>query len=178
MNWSAEQRAARVRAIIFDVDGVLTDGRLIYHADGESKNFHARDGHGIVLARLAGLRTALLTGRKSEVVRRRAAELKIDALREGVIRKGEALPELLATLDVNADEVCYVGDDLVDLAVMRQVIFPVAVADAVEEVRAAAAWVTSSRGGQGAGREIVEFVLKSAGLWAGMVRRHEQEMYS
>jgi 3-deoxy-D-manno-octulosonate 8-phosphate phosphatase (KDO 8-P phosphatase) len=178
MNWSAEQRAARVRAIIFDVDGVLTDGRLIYDAKGESKNFHARDGHGIVMARLAGLRTAILTGRTSEVVRRRAAELKIDALREGVIRKGEALPELLAALEVRADEVCYVGDDLVDLAVMQQVIFPVAVADAVEEVRAAAAWVTNAGGGQGAARELVEFILKSAGLWTDMIRRHEREVYT
>lgn len=178
MNWSAEQRAARVRAIIFDVDGVLTDGRLIYHANGESKNFHARDGHGIVLARLAGLRTAILTGRTSEVVRRRVAELKMDALREGVIRKGEALPELLSALDVKADEVCYVGDDLVDLAVMQQVIFPVAVADAVEEVRAAAAMVTNADGGQGAAREIVEFILKSTGRWADMIRRHERELYT
>lgn len=178
MNWSAEQRAARVRAIIFDVDGVLTDGGLIYHADGESKVFNVRDGHGIVLARLAGLRTAFLTGRASEAVRRRATELKIDALREGVVRKGEALGELAQALGVQPEHLCYAGDDLVDLPVMRQVGFPVTVADAVAEVRAAAAWVAPSRGGQGAAREIVEFILKASGHWAGIVQRHERERYA
>lgn len=177
MSLSAEQRAARVRAVILDVDGVLTDGGLLYHAEGESKMFNVRDGHGIVLARLAGMRTAFLTGRVSEVVRRRAAELKIDALREGVYRKGEALPELLRVLEVKAEQVCYAGDDLVDLPVMKRVGFPVTVADAVPEVRAAAAWIAPSRGGQGAVREIMEFILKSNGMWDGMVRRHEQERY-
>lgn len=177
MSLSAEQRAARVRAIIFDVDGVLTDGGLIYHADGESKVFNVRDGHGVVMARLAGLRTAFLTGRSSEVVRRRAAELKINALREGVIRKGEVLNELLTALDVRPEHVCYAGDDLVDLPVMRKVGFPVTVADAVPEVRAAAVWVTPSRGGQGAAREIVEFILKASGQWADIVQRHERERY-
>jgi 3-deoxy-D-manno-octulosonate 8-phosphate phosphatase (KDO 8-P phosphatase) len=177
MSLSAEQRASRVKAIILDVDGVLTDGGLIYHAEGESKVFNVRDGHGIVLARLAGMRTAFLTGRKSEVVRRRAAELKVDALREGVYKKGEALPELLSVLEVQPEHVCYAGDDLVDLAVMNRVGFPVTVADAVPEVRAAAAWVTPSRGGQGAVREIIEFILKSNGMWADMVRQHERERY-
>ncbi len=178
MSLSAEQRASRVRALIFDVDGVLTDGGLIYHADGESKVFNARDGHGIVMARLAGLRTAFLTGRISDVVRRRAAELKVDELREGIFRKGEALAELLRKLDVTAEQVCYAGDDLVDLAVMSRVGFPVTVADAVPELRAAAALVTSARGGQGAAREIVEFILKAQGQWPDMVRRHATESYS
>jgi len=177
MNLSAEQRAARVRAIILDVDGVLTDGGLIYHADGESKVFNVRDGHGIVLARLAGLRTAFLTGRSSEVVRRRAAELKIDALREGVYRKGEALDELLRALDVKAEHVCYAGDDLVDLAVLRRVGFPVAVADAEPEVREAAAWTSTLPGGHGAVREIITFILKCQGRWADLVQRHERERY-
>ncbi|HMO50815.1 MAG TPA: HAD hydrolase family protein [Kiritimatiellia bacterium] len=177
MNWSAEQRAARVRALILDVDGVLTDGGLLYHANGESKIFNVRDGHGIVLARLAGLRTAFLTGRASEAVRRRAAELKIDALREGVYRKGEALDELLRALDVQPEHVCYAGDDLVDLAVLRRVGFPAAPADAVPEVRDAAAWVATRPGGNGAVRELVEFILKSQGVWADIVRRHEREQY-
>jgi len=177
MSLSAEQRAARVRAIIFDVDGVLTDGGLIYHADGESKVFNVRDGHGVVMARLAGLKTAFLTGRSSEVVRRRAAELKIDALREGVIRKGAALAELLSALGVRPEHTCYAGDDLVDLPVMQQVGFPVTVADAVPEVRAAASWIAPSRGGQGAAREIIEFVLRASGQWEDVVKRHERERY-
>lgn len=177
MTLSAEQKAARVRAIILDVDGVLTDGGLIYHAEGESKVFNVRDGHGIVMARLAGIRTALLTGRTSEVVRRRATELKVDVLREGVVRKGAALDELLEALGVEADEVCYAGDDLVDLPVLRRVGFAATVADAVPEVRAAAAWVSTRGGGRGAVRELVEFILKARGLWEDIVERHEQERY-
>jgi 3-deoxy-D-manno-octulosonate 8-phosphate phosphatase (KDO 8-P phosphatase) len=177
MNWSAEQRAAQVRAIIMDVDGVLTDGGLVYHADGESKVFNARDGHGIVLARLAGLRTAFLTGRTSDVVRRRAAELKIDQVREGVVKKGQALYELSKALGVGTGHICYIGDDLVDLAVMDQVVFPVAVADAAEDVRDAAAWVTTLPGGHGAVRETIEFILKTKGLWADILKKHVKESY-
>lgn len=177
MNSSAEQRAAKVRAIILDVDGVLTDGGLWYGPDGEAKVFNVRDGHGIVLARLAGMKTAFLTGRRSESMRRRAAELKIDQVRDGVVRKGEALAELLAALGVTAEETCYAGDDLVDLPVLRKVGFPATVADAVPEVRAAVALVTAARGGHGAVRELVEFILKAKGEWAGMVERHEQEQY-
>jgi 3-deoxy-D-manno-octulosonate 8-phosphate phosphatase (KDO 8-P phosphatase) len=177
MNSSAEERAARVKAIILDVDGVLTDGGLWYGPSGESKLFNVRDGHGVVLARLAGMKVALLTGRASDAVRRRAAELKIDQLREGVVRKGEALAELLAALGVSAGEVCYAGDDLVDLPVLRQVGFPATVSDAVTEVRDAALWVSSARGGHGAVRELIEFILKAKGLWADIVARHEQERY-
>lgn len=177
MSLSAEQRAARVKAIILDVDGVLTDGGLWYGPSGEAKVFHVRDGHGVVMARLAGIKTAFLTGRSSDVMRRRAAELKIDQIREGVGRKGEALVELLAALGVTADETCYAGDDLVDLLVLRQVGFPATVADAVPEVRAAAAWVSQARGGHGAVRELIEFILKAKGLWADIVERHEQERY-
>lgn len=177
MKLSAESKARRVKAIILDVDGVLTDGGLIYTMDGESKVFNVRDGHGIVMARLAGLRTALLTGRSSEVVARRSAELKVDALRDGITRKGEALTELCRVLEVKPEQVCYAGDDLVDLAVMHRVGFPATVADAVPEVRAAAAWVSTARGGQGAVRELIEFILKAQGSWESIVRRHELEQY-
>ena len=178
MNWSVEQRAAKVKAIILDVDGVLTDGSLIYGAEGEWKVFHVRDGHGIVMARMAGLRTALLTGRVSEAVKRRAAELKVDALREGIVHKSRALDDLIDALHVSLDQVCYAGDDLVDLPVMQRVGFPATVADAAAEVREASAWVSRWPGGHGAVRELVEFILKSKGLWAEMVKRHQQERYS
>jgi 3-deoxy-D-manno-octulosonate 8-phosphate phosphatase (KDO 8-P phosphatase) len=177
MNWSIEHRAAQVKAIILDVDGVLTDGSLFYHSQGESKVFNVRDGHALVLARNAGIRTAFLTGRTSEAVRRRAAELNVDVLREGVARKGEALYELLKILDVQPAQVCYAGDDLVDLPVLRQVGFPVTVADAVAEVKNVAVWVAPSGGGRGAVRELVEYILKAKGLWPEIVLRHEQERY-
>lgn len=174
---SAEEKAANVKAIILDVDGVLTDGSLIYNPVGESKTFHVRDGHGVVLARLAGIKTALLTGRKVDVVSRRAKELKIDAVREGIIRKGEALDGLLEELGVTAEEACYAGDDLVDIPVMNRVGFAATVSDAVEDVRAVADWITPSRGGQGAVRELIEFVLKAKGLWQEIVDRHIEERY-
>ena len=177
MNLSAEQRAANVKAIILDVDGVLTDGGLIYGPEGESKVFNVRDGHALVMARMAGLRTAFLTGRRSDVVKRRAAELKIDALRDGVSRKKEAMRELLKELDVKSSQVCYAGDDLVDLPVLNEIGFPATVADAVDEVKNAAVLITKAPGGRGAVRELVEFILKAKGLWAEMVLKHEKEKY-
>lgn len=178
MQSSVEALATGVQALIMDVDGVLTDGGLGYLPVGEAKVFHVRDGHGLVLARLAGMRTAFLTGRVSEVVRRRAAELKINEVREGIYKKGQALPELLSALGVKPEHACYIGDDLVDLAPMKLVGFPAAVADAVPEIRAAAAWTSSQPGGRGAVRELVEFILKCKGAWADVVRRHELEQYT
>ncbi|HMP91175.1 MAG TPA: HAD hydrolase family protein [Kiritimatiellia bacterium] len=177
MNLSAEQRAANVRAIILDVDGVLTDGGLIYGPEGESKVFNVRDGHALVMARMAGIRTAFLTGRRSEVVKRRAEELKIDALRDGVTHKKSAMRELLKELDVQSMQVCYAGDDLVDLPVLNEVGFPVTVADAVDEVKNAAVWISKNSGGRGAVRELIEYILKAKGLWAEIVRKHEKEKY-
>jgi 3-deoxy-D-manno-octulosonate 8-phosphate phosphatase (KDO 8-P phosphatase) len=177
MPLSIEQRAAGVQALVLDVDGVLTDGSLVYGPDDEWKTFHVRDGHALVLCRLAGIKTALLTGRSSAAVRRRATELKVDALREGVARKGEVLLELAGTLRVQLDKMCYVGDDLVDLPALARVGFPVAPADAVAEVRSAAAWVTRAPGGRGAVRELVEMILKAQGSWADLVRRHERELF-
>lgn len=174
MDWSAEARASRVEAIIFDVDGVLTRGDLIYGADGEWKVFDVQDGQGFVLARRAGLKLALLSGRSSEVVRRRAEELKVDAFREGVTAKGVAFRELCAALQVHEDETCYVGDDLIDLPALREAGFPVAVANAVHEVLERVAWVTTRRGGEGAAREVVEFILKAKGLWDAMVKHYAE----
>ncbi len=175
MDWSAEARAARTEAIVFDVDGVLTRGDLVYGPDGDRlKAFDVRDGLGFVFARQAGLRLALLSGRTGEALRRRAADLKVDALREGVAQKGAALIELCAVLRVKPEEVCYVGDDLIDLPAMREAGFPVAVADAVAEVRARAAWVSTRPGGAGAARETIEYILKAKGKWDAIVNRYAE----
>lgn len=171
MKSSAKKRAAAVKAIIFDVDGVLTSGEIIHGPDGEWKIFDVQDGQGFVIARRAGLKLALLTARVSAPVRRRAAELKVDVLKEGARNKGRELPRVLKRLGVEAREACYVGDDLVDLAPMAAVGLPVAVANAVPEVRAAAAWVTRRRGGKGAAREVIEGILKAKGVWGATVRR-------
>jgi 3-deoxy-D-manno-octulosonate 8-phosphate phosphatase (KDO 8-P phosphatase) len=175
MSLSADRRAAFVEAIVFDVDGVLTRGDIIYASEGEWKTFNVQDGMGFDLARQAGLKLAMFSGRASTAVRRRAKELHVHALAEGVKDKGTAIAELLEKLGVKPEQVCYVGDDLIDLPAMDVVGFPVAVANAVEEVRSAAAWVTKKRGGEGAAREVIEFVLKAKGLWSKVVQRYSRK---
>lgn len=176
MKLSNEQLAARVEVVVFDVDGVLTRGEIIFAGpDLELKIFHVQDGQGFTLARRAGLQLALITGRSSEAVRRRAAELQVDVLMEGQARKGAALRELMAKLSVKPEQVCYVGDDLADLPALALAGFPVAVANAVEEVKAAARVETERRGGEGAAREVIEYILKAKGQWASMVQAYEED---
>ena len=176
MKPSSEQRAARVELLVMDVDGVLTGGQIIYPGlHGELKIFDVRDGHGLALAKRAGLQLAIITGRTSEAVQRRARELGVDVVMEGQSRKGAALVELMGKLRVKPERVCYVGDDLMDLPALLQAGFPVAVSDAVEEVKDAASWVTTKPGGQGAVRETVEYVLKAKGLWTSLVQSYRTE---
>jgi 3-deoxy-D-manno-octulosonate 8-phosphate phosphatase (KDO 8-P phosphatase) len=154
-----------VRAVVFDVDGVLTRGDIIYGPDGEWKIFDVQDGHGFTLAKKMGLKTALLTARKSAAVRQRAKDLRVDAFIEGSKNKAEGLRKILAKLRVKPAAACYVGDDLVDLPAMAVAGFPVAVANAVPEVKSRAALVTKRSGGAGAARELIEHILKAQGLW-------------
>lgn len=163
---TATERAKRVRLIIFDVDGVLTDGGIYIGPEGELfKAFHCRDGMGITLARKAGLKTAIITGRTSQQVAYRAGELHIDAVHQGCMDKRAAYRELKAQFGMMDEEVAYVGDDLIDLPTMLQCGFPAAVADASEEVREAAAYVASFPGGHGAVRDVIEYILKAQGRW-------------
>ena len=165
-------RPADIQALVCDVDGVLTRGDLIYGPDGgEWKVFNVQDGHGLVLARAAGLRVAWLTARRSDLVRRRARELKIDLLVDGQRDKAAGLARIARQLGVPAAAICYVGDDLLDLGALAAAGLPVAVANAVAEVKAAAAWTTTQRGGEGAIREVVERLLRASGKWAGLVAR-------
>ena len=175
MNLSPDQRAALVKCIVFDVDGVLTDGHVHIGTAGEFKSFNIQDGHGIVVARKMGLKIAFLTGRASEATQIRARELQIDDLHESRAGKGPALREVLTKLHIKPAETCYVGDDLVDLPAMRQVIFPVAVANAVAEVKFHASWVTTKRGGDGAAREVIEAVLKAQERWAYAVQKYLED---
>ena len=162
----AEKRAARVKLLIFDVDGVLTDGGIYIGPEGELfKAFHARDGLGITLARKAGIKTAILTGRTSPQVAFRAKELHIDRVHQGCKDKREAYRSLKKEFKVTDEEAAYVGDDLIDLPILLQCGFPAAVADAVEEVREAAAFVAQHPGGCGAVRDIIECILKAQGRW-------------
>lgn len=162
-----------IRAVICDVDGVLTDGTLFLGGgDTELKAFHAWDGAGIKHLLRSGIGVAFLTGRESEAVARRAAELGVAHVRQGAKDKLAACEELLSAMGVAAAAACYVGDDLVDIPVMRHVGYSVAVADAREEARAAADFVTHAAGGQGAVRELAERILKAQGKWAAVLSRY------
>lgn len=168
----ATERARRVRFIIFDVDGVLTDGGIYTGETGEfMKPFYVRDGLGIRLWQNEGFGTAIITGRKSAIVSLRAAELKIEDAYLGHIDKRSAYADIKARHGLLDEEIAYIGDDLVDLAVMGQVGFAAAPADAADEVCALSHFVAHAPGGRGAVREIVEFLLKAQGRWADIVAR-------
>jgi 3-deoxy-D-manno-octulosonate 8-phosphate phosphatase (KDO 8-P phosphatase) len=165
-----ERRAARIKLLLLDCDGVLTDGRLWLLAQGgEHKAFHTHDGLGLSLFHRAGLRSGIISGRTSEAVEMRAAELGIEFVRQGDPEKVAAFESVLRAAGVAEDEVAFVGDDLNDIPLMRRAELAVAVADATAETRAAAHYVTLAKGGQGAVREVVEMILKSQGRWHDLV---------
>ena len=165
-------RAEAVRLLILDVDGVLTDGTIIYSDSGEElKRFHVRDGSGLKLWRRAGMHAAFLSGRSSPAVSRRAAELGVTVVLQGRSDKLEALAEILAATGCAASQSCAVGDDLQDLPLLNAVGVAVAVHDACPEVRTMADYVTATPGGRGAARELVEWLLKRQGRWDGLIAR-------
>lgn len=152
--------ATRVDVVVFDVDGVLTDGRLYLGDDGtEFKAFHVRDGHGFKLLREAGVKTAALSGRRSSAVTRRLEELQVDLHRQGCQHKDQDFADLLRHFGIDGTQAAYLGDDVIDLPAMRMAGLPVAVADAHPTVRAAARWTTSLGGGRGAARELCDLIV-------------------
>ena len=168
--------AARVRLFLTDVDGVLTDGGILYDATGvETKRFHVRDGHGIKLLQRAGVAVGIITGRTSEVVAIRARELGIDIVRQGARDKVAAWREILAGTGILPVETAYVGDDIVDLPLLRAVGFSAAPSDAEPYVLDAVHVVASRPGGQGAVREIIEFLLRSRGSWEVVTGKYFSE---
>ena len=163
---TAAPRAARIRLLVLDVDGVLTDGGLVYGASGEeTKRFHVHDGLAVVAARKAGLQVAVLSSRASAAVTRRMTELGVSEVHQGVADKGSALTALCERLGLRAAEVAVMGDDLPDLAAMAHAGLALAPANAVAEVKRAADWVARRRGGDGAVREAVEMLLKARRAW-------------
>jgi 3-deoxy-D-manno-octulosonate 8-phosphate phosphatase (KDO 8-P phosphatase) len=169
----AQRRAAAVRLLVLDVDGVLTDGRLYFGADGESmKVFDVRDGHGVRLLREAGIEVAILSGRSSPIVDRRAGELGIVRVIQGAADKGGALASLARELGIALEHCAYIGDDWPDLAALARAGFAAAVADAAPEVRRAAHWSSSAPGGRGAVRELAEFILHAQGRFESAMGRH------
>lgn len=165
-----KERAKKVKLLIFDVDGVLTDGGIILDGDGdEYKKFDVRDGHGIKLLQRSGVEVAIITGRYSRVVEKRAGELGIMEVYQRCIEKVPAYEALIAKMGLSPEETAYVGDDVVDIPVLRRAGLPVAVADAHEEAKRHALMITKAKGGRGAARECVEFILKAKGLWDGII---------
>jgi YrbI family 3-deoxy-D-manno-octulosonate 8-phosphate phosphatase len=167
-----ERKCQSIQLILSDVDGVLSNGTIWYDNQCvESKAFHARDGLGIDIWHLAGYKFGLVTGRSSEIVRHRAAELKMTIVRQGISDKLEAVREILGQLQLTFDQVCFIGDDLPDIPPIRHAALGVAVADAVPEAITAADYVTQHRGGQGAVRETIELILKHQQRWEDIVQR-------
>jgi 3-deoxy-D-manno-octulosonate 8-phosphate phosphatase (KDO 8-P phosphatase) len=163
-------RAARVRLLLFDVDGVLTDGRILLDWEGrEAKQYHIRDGTGIVLARQAGLLTGVLSARSSASTMERARQLGMHIVRQGAQDKLEAYQDILREHRLRDEDIAYMGDDVLDLPVLRRVGLASAPADAAPEVREHVHWVSAYAGGAGAARELAELVLRAAGLWDAQI---------
>lgn len=164
--------AEPVQLLVLDVDGVLTDGGVIRDDAGQQiKRFHVRDGAGIVMWRRLGKDVAIITGKESAVVSHRAEELGIEHVHQNVGHKLDSFKDLCEELGVSANQVAYIGDDLPDLPVMKRVAVPIAVADAAEEVRAIAKYVTRYPGGYGAVRDAIEWLCKEMNLWESVLER-------
>jgi 3-deoxy-D-manno-octulosonate 8-phosphate phosphatase (KDO 8-P phosphatase) len=162
-----------IKLLALDVDGVLTDGSLILHDDGtESKCFNTLDGHGLRMWKRAGLKVAFLSGRPSEPTKRRAEQLGVDYCFTDCYDKLPKLKEILDRENLPADNVAYIGDDLPDLPAIMFAGFGVAVANAPDEVRANADYVTTKPGGSGAVREVIEYILKNSGVWQKLLEKY------
>jgi len=166
------ERARRIKLLLMDCDGTLTDGRIWLTPDGdEQKAVHARDGQGISIWHRAGLKSGIISGRASSGVERRAHELKMAYLHQDAKNKIIALEEIIADANVSVDECCFIGDDLGDIGVMRLVGLAVAVGDAAEDTKRSAHHVTALNGGAGAVREVIELILKAQDRWDELVEQ-------
>jgi len=173
MNPEVQQRAARIKLLLMDCDGVLTDGRIWLFENGEEqKGFHTRDGLGIELLHRAGLKSGIISGRNSNAVERRARLLGMSFVRQGCEDKRQAFAETVTKAGVTAGEVAFIGDDLNDIPLMLQSGLSVAVADAAFETREHAHYVTQALGGFGAVREVIELILKAQGLWEDLIKNY------
>src|SRR5271154_3620637 len=183
MDFSAAERARRIRLILFDVDGVLTDGKIwTLPSQGEKtyepKGFHAHDGIGISLARLGGLHTGVVTKRTSETVAQRARALRMEYVYMGQDYKIRALREIMQRGSFTLEQIAYVGDDIIDLPVMRVCGLAIAAANARDQVKAAAHYVTPNPGGQGAGRDAIDFVLQAHGVLDQCIEEYLDEHHA
>ena len=167
------QRAARVSLLLIDVDGVLTDGRIVYADYGdELKFFDVQDGAGLVFWHRMGLKSAIITSRKSRLLKRRAKDMRIDFLAQGCLLKLPTYEQLLKRFRLSDEQVCAIGDDLMELPILLRAGLAVAVPNAVEEIKQVCHYQTKRPGGRGAVREVVDILLKSKGLWDPLMQRY------
>ena len=173
---SLKSRLSRIKLFLCDVDGVLTDGSIFIGGEHEFKRFNIRDGLGLVLARRAGLKVGWVSARPSPATKMRADELKIDFLvqQTDATSKTAAIEKLLAQEKLNWSEVCFVGDDIIDLGPLTRAGFSAAVGDSVDEAKAVAHFITQAPGGRGAVREVVELILRVQGKWQGFVKNYSE----
>jgi len=168
------EKLKKIKMLILDVDGVMTDGGIIMDNDGrEMKQFNVRDGHGLVMIQRYGLEVGILTGRKSAVVEHRARDLKITEVYQGALNKREVFAEILKKNNLTPEAIAYLGDDIVDIPVLKMVGFSAAVADALDVVKKTVDYVTTSKGGQGAVRELCEMLLVAQGYWPEVAVRYD-----
>jgi 3-deoxy-D-manno-octulosonate 8-phosphate phosphatase (KDO 8-P phosphatase) len=171
---SLKERAGKIKLLLLDVDGVLTDGRIIYDSKGrDSKFFDVHDGMGVYALSKAGIKTVLITAKGSAAIKPRARDMRVAEVFSDVSPKSAILDKLLKKYNVLKDEVCFVGDDLVDLGLIKLVGFGVAVSNASFEIKEAASYITTNHGGRGAVREVAELILKSQGKWEDIIKFYE-----
>ncbi|MFA5059815.1 MAG: HAD hydrolase family protein [Candidatus Omnitrophota bacterium] len=169
-----DKRIKKIKVLALDVDGILTDGRIIFDSRGtETKFFDVQDGFGLVLFKRLGYKTAIITARASKVVALRAKDLNIDKVYQDAYPKMDAYKKMLRHFGVKDNQVCFVGDDLPDLPVLKKVGFAVTVPNGVAEVKKAAHYVTKKSGGKGAVREVIELILKTQGRWPDVLKRYQ-----
>jgi 3-deoxy-D-manno-octulosonate 8-phosphate phosphatase (KDO 8-P phosphatase) len=174
MKKNVNEKLKKIKMLILDVDGVLTDGFVIIDDNGhESKHFNVRDGHGLKMIQRCGIKVVLLTGRQSEVVKHRARDLGIKEIHQKVFNKKEVFAKILKKNKLTADQVAFVGDDIVDIPVLKAVGFSAAVADALDVVKKSVDYIAKEKGGRGAVREISDMLLKAQGKWPEIAARYE-----
>jgi 3-deoxy-D-manno-octulosonate 8-phosphate phosphatase (KDO 8-P phosphatase) len=167
-----EEKARRIKLLILDVDGVLTDGRIIYDNFGdEFKFFNVNDGMGVYLLGRAGIKTVIITARKTRAVIRRARDMRVTAVYSNH-DKLKVYEKVLRKFRIKDEEVCFIGDDLLDLPIIKRAGFPAAPPNAVEEVRGSSSYITQKGGGKGAVREVAEIILKSQGVWDKLISQY------
>jgi 3-deoxy-D-manno-octulosonate 8-phosphate phosphatase (KDO 8-P phosphatase) len=173
-----KEKLKGIKLLLLDVDGVMTDGRIIMDHEGrEIKHFDARDGHGLKIIQRYGIGVVLLTGRKSEVVNHRARDLGIKDVYQGLVNKNDALEEILRKHNVPVSAIAFLGDDIVDIPVLKRVGFSAAVADALDIVKKTVDYVTEHKGGRGAVRELCELILQAQGKWPEIAAKYEFTEY-